>query len=222
MKSFRVRLTVNLISTLCLLSGVHGQVRPSISSDTPTQSSQLRAVPLIVELIDETKRIVLPGNIRGDVLRPEFDRGPVDDLFPLNGMQLQLRRSPEHQQAAENLADDLERAGSPSFHKWLTAEQYVEQFGVAPEDITKISNWLIAHGFTVHASPSRMTIDFSGTAAQVREAFGTEIHALVVKGVRHVANVRNPSIPAALAPAIEGIVSLNVGCGGWICSPVGY
>jgi hypothetical protein len=29
-----------------------------------------------------------------------------------------------------------------------------------------------------------MTINFSGTAGQVREAFGTEIHALDVKGGR--------------------------------------
>jgi len=174
-----------------------------------SQGSSPRAVPLIVELIDESKRIVLPGSIRGEVRRTEFDRGAVDDSFPLNGMQLQLRRSPEHEQAAEDLADDLERAGSPRFHQWLTAEQYAEQFGVAPEDIAKISNWLNSHGFTVQASPSRMTIDFSGTAAQVRATFGTEIHALHVKGVRHIANVGNPSIPAALAPAIEGIVSLN-------------
>jgi subtilase family serine protease len=54
-----------------------------------------------------------------------------------------------------------------------------------------------------------MTINFSGTAGQVREAFGTEIHALEVKGVRHIANVRDPQIPAALAPVVEGIVSLH-------------
>lgn len=54
-----------------------------------------------------------------------------------------------------------------------------------------------------------MTINFCGTAGQVRETFGTEIHALDVKGERQIANVRAPSIPAALAPVIEGIVSLN-------------
>ena len=154
--------------------------------------------------------MVLAGNTRGEASRPEFDRGPVDDSFPLNGMQLLLRRSPEREQAAEALADDLNRAGSPHFHQWLTAARYAEQFGAAQEDIAKVGDWLRGHGFTVHApSPSRMTIDFSGTAGQVRETFGTAIHALDVKGERHIANVRDPSIPAALAPAIEGVVSLN-------------
>jgi len=54
-----------------------------------------------------------------------------------------------------------------------------------------------------------MMIDFTGTAGQVSRAFNTEIHRLEVGGVSHVANVRDPQIPAALAPAVEGIVSLH-------------
>src|SRR6267378_4018125 len=54
-----------------------------------------------------------------------------------------------------------------------------------------------------------MLIDFSGTAAQVRKAFQTEIHHLEVKGERHVGNIGDPRIPAALAPVIAGLVSLH-------------
>jgi subtilase family serine protease len=202
------RIVPLLLSTLCLLTIAYGQPR-SHAGVNANSASAFRAAPVIVDPVDDAKRIVLPGNTRGEV-RPEFDRGPVDDSFPMNGMQLQLKRSPERERAAEALADELQRKGSPQFHHWLTVNQYADQFGVAPEDIAKISDWLRAHGFTVHAPiPSRMNIDFSGTAAQVREAFGTEIHALEVNGEHHIANVRNPSIPAALAPAIEGIVSLN-------------
>ncbi len=165
---------------------------------------------LIVEAVDESNRIMLKGNTRPEAIRPEFDRGAVDDAFRLDGMQLQLRRSPEREQAAEALAEDLHRSGSPTFHKWLTPTDYAEQFGAASEDIATVSRWLSSHGFTVHApSPSRMTINFSGTAGQVREAFGTEIHALEVNGKHHIANVRDPLIPAALAPVVEGIVSLH-------------
>jgi subtilase family serine protease len=52
-------------------------------------------------------------------------------------------------------------------------------------------------------------MDISGTAGQVREAFHTEIHHLEVKGVKHIANMSDPQIPAALAPAIVGVVSLH-------------
>jgi len=53
-----------------------------------------------------------------------------------------------------------------------------------------------------------MVIDFSGTAGQVRTAFHTEIHNLVVNGKNHIANISDPQIPAALA-AVVGIVSLH-------------
>ena len=57
--------------------------------------------------------------------------------------------------------------------------------------------------------PSRMAIDSSGTAEAVRAAFHTEIHAFDVDGERHFANVSDPQIPAALAPAVAGIVALH-------------
>jgi subtilase family serine protease len=193
---------VSLLATLLAFS-------PFASAPLFTQLVFAQSVPLITQPVDEGQRVVLRGNTRPEVTAAN-DQGPVDDSLPLNGIELQLKRSPAQEQAAETLADDLQRAGSPQFHKWLTAEQYADQFGVAPQDITTISDWLTGHGFTVDdPSPSRMIITFSGTAGQVREAFGTEIHALVVKGVQHIANASDPSIPAALAPAIEGVVSLH-------------
>jgi hypothetical protein len=43
-----------------------------------------------------------------------------------------------------------------------------------------------------------MSIDYSGTASQVRTAFRTEIHNFSVNGVDHIANSTDPEIPAAL------------------------
>ena len=54
-----------------------------------------------------------------------------------------------------------------------------------------------------------MVIDFSGNAGEIREAFHTEIHELDVDGERHFANMSDPKIPAALAPAIVGVVSMH-------------
>lgn len=174
-----------------------------------TETSSGQSVPLIVSPVNESQRVVLRGNTRPEAISAN-DRGPVDDSFTLSGMELLLKRSPEHEQAAADLADELQRPGSPQFHKWLTADQYAEQFGVHSQDIATISDWLQGHGFAIDAiSPNRMTITFSGTAGQVKEAFGTEIHTLEVRGQRHIANVSDPSVPAALAPAIEGIVSLH-------------
>ena len=187
------RFVCAILAVMCLMSGVVGA--------TPAT--------LVVSPINESERAVPVGNTRPEA-RPEFDLGIVDDSLVLKRIQLLLKRPRERELAAETLADNLQRAGSNQFHQWLTASQYAEQFGAYPEDISTISAWLRSYGFTVLApSPSRMTIDFSGTAGQVRAAFSTEIHKLNVHGEEHIANMRDPSIPAALALAIEGVVSLH-------------
>jgi subtilase family serine protease len=104
----------------------------------------------------------------------------------------------------------LHNPASGKFHQWLTPSQFGAQFGPAASDIAQITGWLQGHGFRVNTIyPSGMTIDFSGTAGQVRTAFHTEIHHLQVNGVGHIANMSDPQIPAAFAPAVVGIVSLH-------------
>ena len=164
---------------------------------------------LITEKIDESRLHTLAGNTRPEAA-PENDRGPVSGDFAMDHMMLQLQRSPEQAQALDRFIDQLHDPNSPNFHRWLTANQFGQAFGAAQQDVDAISGWLRSHGFTVNLTyPSRMTIDFSGTADQVREAFRTEIHYLSVAGRTHIANMSDPRIPAALAPAVAGVVSMH-------------
>jgi subtilase family serine protease len=171
-------------------SGVHGRSR-------------------IVQGIEETNRVALAGNTHPEA-RPANDRGRVANGFAMEHMLLQLKRSPEQELALQEFLDALQRKGSPDFHRWLSAQEFGGRFGVAKSDLDTVTGWLESHGFHVNVVyPSGMLIDFSGTAAQVHKAFQTEIHNLVVKGERHVGNISDPQIPAALAPVVAGVVSLH-------------
>jgi subtilase family serine protease len=168
-----------------------------------------RPTRAIREAVDESKLVVLAGNTRPEAAA-KFDRGAVPDDFPMNHMLLQLKRTPEREAALLKYIDELHDAQSVNFHQWLTADQFAEHYGVAQEDVDAVTTWLKSRGFTVNGvQPSGMMIDFSGTARMVREAYHTEIHNLEVKGVKHFANVSDPKIPAALAPAVAGVVSLH-------------
>src|SRR6185437_12564483 len=128
----------------------------------------------------------------------------------LEHIQMLLRRSPEREAAAASFVDGLTRRGSPSYHRWLTAAEYGRRFGASDADIQKIQAWLKAKGLTVNqVYPGRTMIDFSGNAGQVARAFHTHIRRFASGGAMHIANDSDPQVPAALAPAIEGIVSLN-------------
>jgi subtilase family serine protease len=166
--------------------------------------------PLLKTAVDERQMLTLEGNTRPEAKVAANDRQVVAYSLPLDHMLLQLKRSPAQEKAVDAYADSLTERGSPNYHHWLTAAEVGRRFGVAQSDISRITGWLKAKGMTVNlVYPSRMVIDFSGTAGQVSRAFNTEIHQLEVGGVSHVANVRDPQIPVALAPAVEGIVSLH-------------
>lgn len=165
--------------------------------------------PLIRERVDNTRLHRLAGNTRPEATAAN-DAGAVADTLPMDHMLLQMRRSPEQEQAAQLLIDQLHDPKSPNFHRWLTPAQYGQAYGAAQQDIDTVTTWLRSQGFTVNAVyPNGLTVDFSGTAGQVAQAFHTSIHYLNVRGQRHIANTADPQIPAALAPAVAGILSLH-------------
>ena len=164
---------------------------------------------LIRRGIDENRRHSLAGNTRPEATARN-DVGAVAGDFAMEHMILQLARSAADEQAVQDYIDSLHDSASPNYHHWMTASEFGAAFGAAQADRAAVAQWLESHGFTVHSiAPGGMTIDFSGTAAQVRQAFHTEIHHLNVNGVRHIANMSDPEIPEALAPAVAGIVSLH-------------
>jgi regulation of enolase protein 1 (concanavalin A-like superfamily) len=181
-------------------------VAPSVEAQV---ESGLHSRPRITQSVDETDRLALAGNTHPEA-RAANDRGMVANDFALEHILLQLKRSPEQEQAVQQFIDELHTKGSPNFHHWLTAQEFGERFGVAKPDLDAVTSWLTSQGFRVNVVyPSGMLIDFSGTASQVRRAFQTEIHHLEVKGERHIGNMSDSRIPAALAPVVAGIVSLH-------------
>ncbi len=164
---------------------------------------------MITQAVNSQQRVALPGNTRS-AANASNDRGRVLDGLPLEHMLLQLQRPPELAEALDQFTKNVQNPASPNYHQWLTAAQFGQKFGLAQSDIDAVANWLESQGFRVNqVYLNMMTVDFSGTAGQVRQAFGTEIHNLQVNGENHIANMSDPQIPAALAPAVVGLASLN-------------
>ena len=167
------------------------------------------ARPRITQAVDDARTTVLRGNTH-PFARPEFDRGAAPGNLPMERMLLVLKRSPEQEAALQKLMAEQQDRTSPNFHKWLTPAQFGQQFGPSDLDIQTITRWLESHGFQVApVSNGRTVIEFSGTAAQVQQAFHAPIHNFVVQGESHWANVNDPAIPAALAPVVAGVNTLH-------------
>jgi subtilase family serine protease len=194
------------LSAVCLLTCLVFSGSARIASG---QAGSLSANPRIVNPVDETKLVRLTGNTH-PLANPKYDQGPVSDSFPMEHMYLELQRSPGQEQALNNMLADMQNPQSASYHHWLTADELGKDYGPAQQDIETVVSWLGSRGMQVNGiSKSGLTIDLSGTAGQVREAFHTEIHSYKVNGQSHIANANDPQIPAALAPVLAGFSSLN-------------
>jgi subtilase family serine protease len=156
-----------------------------------------------------TGLVTLRGSVH-PLTRTATDQGAVSGSFAANRLLLLLNRPPEREAALQQFLRDAHTPGSPSYHQWLTPEQFGRQFGPSDAQIRNASGWLTAQGFSgVKASKSRQFIEFSGAAGQVRKAFHTEIHQYSVHGETHYANATEVKIPQAMAALVAGVSQMN-------------
>ncbi len=159
--------------------------------------------------INEADRVVLHNNVN-KLARGQFEIGRTDPSLPMERMIMSLALRPGAQADLVQLLDNLHNPASPQYHQWLTPEQFGARFGIGDNDLQSVVNWLTSHGFTVdEVAHGRGWVNFSGTAGQVEEAFGTEIHDFKVDGVVRHANTIDPSVPRAIASLVNGIVTLH-------------
>lgn len=167
-----------------------------------------QAIPRIQGIVDPASTVALKGT------KPAYTRGPSDlgrVADSASGrMVLLLNRSPEQQSALDQYLAAQKDPKSADYHKWLTPEQFGARFGVSDADLQSVTSYLSSQGFAVSRTyKSKMGVEFSGTAAQVRASFGTEIHAYQGNGRTFTANANEVQIPRALAPVVRGIAGLS-------------
>jgi len=163
----------------------------------------------IVGAIDSSKAVALQGS-RHPEAQEQYDRGPVDPSFKIDSMTLLTVPSPAQQRALDKLTAEQQDRTSANYHKWLTPAQYADRFGLSQNDMNRITSWLKAQGFVIQSiGGGRNTVQFSGTAAQVQNAFKAEIHHFNVNGEEHFANATPLMLPAALQEILTGVLGVH-------------
>jgi subtilase family serine protease len=128
--------------------------------------------PRVTVPVDDSSRVSIPKSHLA--INPALDLGALDQSHPLARMILILNMAAGQQHELATLLDSQQTKGSPNYHRWLTPEQFGDQYGPAQEDIAKISAWLQRQGFSeIKSSTSRLWIEFSGTVGLVWELFST-------------------------------------------------
>jgi len=142
--------------------------------------------------------------------KPEYDQGAVDSSLKLSYITMLMAPSPTQQKALDQLLAEQQDRRSPNYHKWLTPQQFADQFGLTQNDLDKVTAWLKSEGFQIiNVGGGHNSIAFSGTAGQAESAFGTEIHNYKVDGALHFANSTPLMIPASLSGIVSGVMGLH-------------
>ncbi len=175
---------------------------PAMAQNEPTPSR-------VIESVNEARLARLDGNVHPAV-RIGKDLGLVDPNLAMDDLHLVLKRSPSQEAALEKFMAQQLDPKSANYHHWLQPDEFGALYGPSESDIAAVTSWLSNHGFVVgQVTRGRTLVEFSGTAAQVQQAFHTQIHRFEVNGESHFANVSDPYIPAALSPVVFGVQALH-------------
>ena len=124
-------------------------------------------------------------------------------------MSVEVALAPRDEAGLNTRLTALYARGSGSYHHWLAKGQFDADYAPAAAR-TAVARYLSRSGLVVHAGSSPFLVRATGSSQQVSAAFGTTLNAYrAANGSRFFANSAPVRLPAALAPAVQGVIGLS-------------
>lgn len=139
---------------------------------------------------------------------------PVGPLSDSKQLRLALVLPLRNQQRLQALIGQLNNPSSPNYRKFLTVQQFTDQFGPTAVDYAKVVSFANSHGLTVTRTFSnRLLVDVAGPAATVNRAFH-----VTMQTYKHPTENRNfyaPDVEPTIDPGvpllgIEGLTNFTL------------
>ncbi len=144
---------------------------------------------------------------------PSLPKG-ASVLGPTNGVQtitVDVSLLPRDRAALNAFVAAVSTPGSPRFRHYLGPGQFASTFGPTPSAIAAVREWLSASGLRPGVpTPDGLLVPVTGTADQLATTFGVSLvdtHLPNGRVARFAPTA--PSVPAALAPFVQGVVGLS-------------
>ena len=113
---------------------------------------------------------VLSGHVPSAVT--DLHLQPIGTLPATNHLQLAIGLPLRDQVALTKLLQDLYDPSSPSFHHYLTPEQFTEMFGPTEADYQALIDFTRTHGLQVDRTyGNRVLLDVSGAVSDIEKTF---------------------------------------------------
>jgi len=150
--------------------------------------------------------------LTGHVLRAAMARARfVGRVSPLETVPLALTLPLRDPAGLSDLLGRLYTPGDPMQGRFLTPDEFAQRFGPTPEDYAAVADFARRAGLTVTGThPNRLILDVAGPASAVESAL--RVHLGRYRGASgrlFRAPDADPSVPAALAGRLAGVVGLD-------------
>ena len=92
-------------------------------------------------------------------------------------LQLDVMLALRHQPELKNFIDALYEPGNPSFHHFLSVEEFTARFGPTQDQYDAVTRFAKENGFKIISEPARnrMVISMTGSVGSIEKAFHVEL-----------------------------------------------
>jgi uncharacterized repeat protein (TIGR01451 family) len=126
---------------------------------------------------------------------------PKGLLSATTNLNLAIGLPLRNREGLTNLLQQIYDPASPSYHQYLTPEQFTARFGPTAEDYQKVIDFAKANGMVVTGThPNRMLLDVSGKVSDIQNAFHVTLHTYThpTESRDFFAPDVEPSVPSTL------------------------
>lgn len=160
----------------------------------------LVAVAMVISLYGQTSMQTLPTRHVPELVRS--GRAVLVGSLPgTQRLNLALTLTPPDQTALSAFLRNVYDPGNPSYHKFLTVEEFADQFAPTEPDYAAVLQFLSNNGMTVtKTTRNRLVVDVSASATAVASAFHLVLNMYQDSATnrRFFSPDREPSISATL------------------------
>jgi subtilase family serine protease len=135
---------------------------------------------------------------------------PLKRLEASNRLNLIIGLPLRNQEALTNLLQQLYDPNSPQFHRYLTSDQFAQQFGPTEQDYQSVIAFAKANGFVISGTHSNRTlIDINGSVADIERAFHIKMQTYQHPTERRTFFAPDSDLSVDVAVPILSIKGLN-------------
>ncbi len=150
-------------------------------------------------------RTTLPGSV------PAWAKGsPVGDAPSSDFVHLRVYLNWRNAAAVHQLALDVTTPGSPSYGRFLSSDQFRQQFAPSVSDVEAVTRFLRGAGLSVvEVADNNRYVAAEGTVAQAQAAFSVALGEYATDGLTLRAPESAVSVPASLGSIVQAVVGLD-------------